>query len=341
MKSVSVIFGGVSTEHNISLRTAKFIYETLDRTKFKVRPVYISRAGEWLIPEEYETAFPEVSTDDEFEELFRKSVHLKSSVFPLKKSFGSDIAFLGLHGGQGEDGTVQAVLHSEGIRHTGSGTAASALAMHKDKSNRVFRDAGFSVAPFFLVKKKEWEADFVRVLDSIDFPYPVFAKPNAGGSSVNTSKILNREELVQFLKRVFTEENEIIVQKCISGIEVSCAVLEINGDLHSFYPTEVVPKSEFFDFKAKYTKGGSEEITPARISKEITELVRQSAAYAHFVLGCSGYSRTDFIIENKIPYILETNTLPGMTETSLLPQQAAYEGYSMKQILTWILEVLV
>ena len=172
--------------------------------------------------------------------------------------------------------------------------------------------------------------------------FPVFIKPTTGGSSVGVGKANNIIEIVSKLNELFLTENSVLIQENISGIEVSCGVLEKkigqSYEAFSLYPTEIVPTNEFFDYEAKYKLGKSQEITPARISKELTDSIRESALLAHKILGCKGYSRTDFILQNNKPYILETNTLPGMTETSLIPQQAAYAGFAMKDVFDWLIQ---
>lgn len=341
MKTILVLFGGESTEHAISLKTGRFIFYTLDRTKYKVKPILITQRGKWLIPESEVSDLPQISGQEDyplvFEKEFRKLGVIESLGLPWGDRLG-DVVFLGLHGGNGENGNIQAYLTLLGIPFTGSEVLASALAMDKEKANYLFQSQGLMVAPFFTVTKQTLEG-IAQDMNSHKMSFPVFVKPNQGGSSVGAGIAHDMGELKVRLESVFALEYKAIVQNLVKGVEVSCGVIEYPDQAvpdvftpSPLFPTEIVPKSDFFDFHAKY-QGKSEEITPARLSAELTSQVRAMAVLAHKVLGCKGYSRSDFLIQNEIPFILETNTLPGMTETSLIPQQVAYQGKNMKDVL--------
>lgn len=346
MIQVCLLFGGKSSEHFISLKTGSFIFNTLDKSKYKIKPILITEKGTWLIPKNFPNSIPSLSVNDNsvvYEKLFRS---LNVQEFVLPNSLDCDVVFLGLHGGHGENGTIQAYLELLQIPYTGSKVLASALAMDKEKSNFIYKANGFYVANFTTFHKNETspfeESKILNKLKQHEVSFPCFVKPNNGGSSVGAGIAHNVTELKQRLDYVFQLENKAFIQNLLQGIEVSCGVIEFKTQTSfqpkPLYPTQILPKSAFFDFKAKYEAGESEEITPAPISEELTNKVRNMAVLAHNVLGCSAYSRTDFIIQNEIPYILETNTLPGMTETSLIPQQVRYENKDMKEILDLLLE---
>lgn len=346
MISVFLLFGGKSTEHFISLKTGSFIFRTLDRTKYNVKPILITEEGKWLIPREFPSSLPELSVNVNsviYEKLFREQ---PINEFYLPKSLDCDVVFLGLHGGEGENGTIQAFLELLRVPYTGSKVLASALAMDKEKSNFLYKAIGLNVANFTTFTKKEFsflsEAEIQKRLTQKEISFPCFVKPNNGGSSVGAGIANHLTELKQRLQTVFNLEEKAFVQNLLKGMEVSCGVIEFKSkagfQARSLYPTQILPKSEFFDFEAKYKKGGSEEITPAPISEELTNQVRNMSLLAHNVLGCKAYSRTDFIIQDGVPFILETNTLPGMTETSLIPQQVRYEKMDMKDILDLLIE---
>lgn len=348
---VGLLLGGSSTEHEISLKSARFIYETLDRANYQVKPILISKSGVWWVPSEFEKPYPsETELDsDNYALSFEKAFCEKQGISPenrttlvsLSNLENIQVFFNGLHGGAGEDGRVQGFLETIGKPYTGSGVLASALAMDKKRSNLLFDKWGLKVAPNLEIEKKDKEK--VRyILENSRLQFPVFLKPTLGGSSVCTSRASEIGEAVQFLKKAFETEDRFLVQELIQGTEVSIGVVEKwNGTsfhLEALVPTEIRPKSEFFDYKAKYTKGGSEEITPAPVSKSITTELQKQAIIAHEGLGCAGYSRTDFIIRDGVPHILETNTLPGMTGTSLIPQQAKAVGIEMKDLFHWLLQ---
>jgi D-alanine-D-alanine ligase len=340
-KKIAVLFGGNSSEHEISLKSGRFIFETLDKQKYDLIPILLNKKGEWLYPNSPITTFPGkiglTSSDLEFE--FFKDFNNKNRNFPL--FLEPDVCFLGFHGGEGENGTIQGFLSTLRIPYTGSGITASSIAMDKFISNQIFEKNNFYVSPYFEIKKLEYIHDKEKILESIN-SYPYFVKPTNGGSSVCTGIVNNKIELDKILINLFEIDSRALLQKPIKGVEVSCGVIEkkINNIFTPIplYPTEIIPNGEFFDFESKYNLGGSKEITPARISDNMMKMVRILAVKAHSVLGCKGYSRTDFIIENEIPYILETNTLPGMTETSLIPQQVVHSGDTMSLVFDLLIE---
>ncbi len=352
MLKIALLLGGKSTEHEISLKSASFIYHTLDRDKYVVTPILVDKKGNWLIPNSQNVNLPDIKSisqkfplekvSEEFKKQFIESNQILSSEGISLTSLDSDLVFIGLHGGEGENGILQAFLQMNSVPYTGSGVLASALAMDKERANYLFLSAGLRVANFINVKRKDYLLSGEGFLANFHLNFPVFIKPTMGGSSVGVGKASNILEIASKLKELFSKEESILVQENVSGIEVSCGVLEKKTG-HSFeatplYPTEILPSNDFFDYEAKYAVGKSQEITPARISKELTEIIREASLLAHKILGCRGYSRTDFIIQDNIPYILETNTLPGMTETSLIPQQAAYSSFAMKDVFDWLIE---
>ncbi|TGK48428.1 D-alanine--D-alanine ligase [Leptospira bouyouniensis] len=341
---IALLFGGVSGEHIISVRTSAFIFATIDREKYEIHPIYIDSNGKFWIPTVEKPIYPDPTgkTELEFLEEFVQAnkIMIPSDPIELKK-LGVSSAFLGLHGGSGEDGRIQGFLDTIGIPHTGSGVLASALAMDKFRANILFQSIGIPVAPFIELEKGK--SDPRKTLLNLSFSYPVFIKPTLGGSSVNTGMAKTAEEAMTLVDKIFVTDDRVLVQKLISGTEVSIGVLEKpEGKKRrpfALVPTEIRPKSEFFDFEAKYTKGASEEITPAPVGESITKTLQEYTLQCHEILGCKGYSRTDFIISEGIPYILETNTLPGMTGTSLIPQQAKALGIDMKDVFNWLLEI--
>ncbi|MCG6140696.1 D-alanine--D-alanine ligase [Leptospira mtsangambouensis] len=341
---IALLFGGISGEHIISIRSSYFIFNTIDREKYQVCPVYIDQLGKFWIPDGKDPAYPDPAGKSETEflnEFTSVNGMTKPSSGAGLLEHGFQAAFLGLHGGAGEDGRIQGFLDVLEIPHTGSGVLASALAMDKYRANLLFQTVGIPVAPF--VDLEKGKSDARKTVLNLPFPFPVFIKPTLGGSSVNTGMAKTPEEAMVLIDKIFVSEDRVLIQKLISGTEVSIGVLERSeGEKRipfPLVPTEIRPKSEFFDFEAKYTKGGSEEITPAPVGDEITKKLQDYTLKCHEILGCKGYSRTDFIISDGIPYVLETNTLPGMTGTSLIPQQAKALGIEMKEVFTWLLRI--
>ena len=352
MIKVALLIGGKSTEHEISLKSSSFIYATLDREKYEVTPVLIDKKGNWIIPNSRNAILPDIKTiiknfpheevSEEFKKQFMNQNEILSASGISLSNLECDLVFIGLHGGEGENGVLQAFLQMNSIAYTGSGVLASALAMDKERANYLFLSAGLKVANFINVMRKDFYLSGEGFLKNFQLNFPVFIKPTMGGSSVGVGKANNILEVASKIKELFYKEESVLIQENISGVEVSCGVIEKKSG-HSFealslHPTEIVPSNDFFDYEAKYSVGKSHEITPARISNELTSNIQESALLAHKILGCKGYSRTDFIIQDGHSYVLETNTLPGMTETSLIPQQAAYAGYPMDDVFDWLIE---
>jgi len=228
---------------------------------------------------------------------------------------GVDAAFIALHGRYGEDGCVQGLLELMNIPYTGSGVLASALAMHKLYSKQTFASSGILTAPFQLVRRGQQVS-----LKDLSFGLPVVVKPVQEGSSVGISIVKTENELDAAVELAFRYDDEILVEQFIKGQEVQVGIL----DDSPIGAIEIIPKNEFYDFEAKYTNGMAEHVFPARLEKPLYEKALQVGLAAHRALGCRGYSRVDLLVTSQEEcYVLEVNTLPGMTALSLLPEIAA------------------
>lgn len=302
---IAVLSGGPSAEYAVSLNTGRQVMKNLDKKKYGARRVVISKTGKWAL----------------------------SPVF-IKKNF--DAVFLAMHGEYGEDGTIQKILEKNKILFTGSGARASRLGMDKIRSGAVFRQAGLNVPRFIKARNIfPFEKGGLRGIS-----FPIVVKPNDRGSSVGTGVARNPKELAVKIKKARKFSGDILIQEYIKGREFTCGVLEIGGRPRAFLPTEIIPKtSGFFDYFAKYTKGASQEITPPPnlLKIKIAEL-QKIALRAHQAIGCCGFSRTDMILgpDDKF-YVLEINTIPGLTETSLFPKAAKASGISFKKLLDLII----
>ncbi len=346
MKKIAVLMGGKSTEHEISLLTGTFIFKTLSREKYEVKAVPIDKNGNWIIPETFENCLPEPDNSGQrYSDKFVSKFEMKNNIISRDsiaiEKLNCDLVFLGLHGGEGEDGTIQGLLKSYGIPFTGSGVLASALAMDKNRSNMLFKNIGLNVARFQEIARQEFLNGSFQI-EKINLTFPIFVKPTFGGSSVGVGKVKNAMDLKIKLQNLFQKEEKILLQEFVEGREISCGVIEKKVD-NKFIPfalpaTEIIPENDFFDYESKYVVGKSREITPADIPHDQMKKIQESALAAHNILGCEGYSRTDFIIRDHIPFILETNTLPGMTSTSILPQQARFIGLKMEDLLDNLIE---
>lgn len=243
---------------------------------------------------------------------------------------GIEVAFIALHGRYGEDGAVQGMLELMGIPYTGSGVLASALAMNKVFAKKVFSASGLTVASYLVLHRGE------RLnLSTSDFSLPVVIKPSQEGSSVGVGIVRTEAQIEAALELAFKYDKDILVEQFIQGSEVQVGIV---GD-KALGAIEIVPKNEFYDFEAKYTPGMAEHIFPARLAEDIYRKVLQDALKAHEALGCSDYSRVDFLVtEQGECYILEVNTLPGMTSISLLPEIAQGVGINFEDLVERILE---
>jgi D-alanine-D-alanine ligase len=314
---VAVFMGGRSDEHDVSINSGKKVLSALAGRE--ALSVVIERDGRWIVGGEAQ-----------------RSAGAAIDVVKQK----ADVAFLALHGPFGEDGTIQGFLEVNQIAYTGSGVAASALAMDKPRTKIVYRHFGLSTPDFFFVDRATWreqkKSDLDRAQDVVSFPCVV--KPARLGSSVGISFPKDKAELERAIDQLLLRTEDVIVERFVKGRELTCGVLAIDHEQRVFPlpPTEIIPgaKHAFFDYTAKYTPGATEEITPARISPEATQRVQSLALQAHRALGCRDFSRTDFILtDDNQALILETNTIPGLTETSLLPQGAAALGIDYASLI--------
>lgn len=240
-----------------------------------------------------------------------------------------DVAFINLHGSPGEDGLIQALLDRAGCPYQGSGPAASFLALHKAGAKQLFREAGLLTPEWIFLPRRPssgWEPEL---------PYPLFVKSNTGGSSLHLFRVGHAGELWAALDALFGAGEEVIIEPAITGVEVTCGVL---GE-EALPPLLIRPSSSFFDYHSKYAVGGAQEICPAPLPADVLLAAQNMALAAHNALGLSGYSRSDFILdEQQRLFLLESNTIPGMTATSLVPQEAAVHGLDFADLVERLLQ---
>ncbi len=321
---VVIIGGGPSGEHEVSLSSSRQMLSSLDVNHYEVSAVLISKQNKWGFGEELDSIKPVLSLLDGLKQL---------------QNIRPDIVLIGLHGNFGEDGKLQAFLESLNIPFTGSGSFASSLAMDKVVSQELMHAHGLEIIKTVDFWRDDWDINHGQILDlCATLGKGIMVKPADGGSSVGICKNLDRTSLAKDIEETFKHTEHIMVQPCVVGREFSCGVIEQNGQLNALPATEIIPKnSDFFDYEAKYQPGASDEITPAQIEPELMLKIQEASAKAHLAHGCQGYSRTDFILSGDNLFVLELNTLPGMTETSLLPQQAKAAGISFSELLDIII----
>ncbi|WIF96010.1 D-alanine--D-alanine ligase [Caminicella sporogenes] len=333
--NVGIIFGGKSAEHEVSLMSAASIMRAIDKEKYNVIPIGITKRGNWMM---YDGPIEKIE-NGQWENISNKLIKDRPeenifSVIPIgDKSLGDkippvlidkiDVVFPVLHGPYGEDGTIQGLLEMADIPYVGAGVLASSLCMDKVYAKKIFEFEGLSVVDYFVIFKDELEKNIKDYISAVEknFNYPVFIKPANLGSSVGITKAHNRDELINGLYEAAKYDRKIMVEKCIDCREIECAVLG-NDKPKASVVGEIIPSHEFYDYEAKYFDDEkSKMVIPADIPEEISDKIRKIAVKAYKALECSGLSRVDFFLEkgtNKI-YINEINTMPGFTKYSMYP----------------------
>ena len=314
--TVLVLMGGQSSEHDVSLNSGKKAAAALEEEGYHVIPVLIGRDGRWLLPDGTGLS----------------AARAAGTI----KDLGVDCVFIALHGTFGEDGRIQGFLDIVGVPYTGTGCAASALAMDKVRCKAVVQAQGIRVAGHLALDRATWAADSGAVTDAVakDIGLPCVVKAARGGSSVGVVIVQNIDDLEPAILEVLEEDDYLMIEEFIAGREVTCGVIdaEPSGLIRPLPITEIRPRNAaFFDYDAKYTPGATEEITPADLPDEVAQTVEEMAVYVHDIVGCRGWSRSDFMIGDGGPVWIEVNTVPGLTETSLYPQAAAAAGNSLRR----------
>jgi D-alanine-D-alanine ligase len=246
-----------------------------------------------------------------------------------------EYAYIMIHGTPGEDGILQGYFEMLGIPYSTCGVQSSALTFNKNFCNKYLQSCGIQLARSIrLHSGAQWNPS--EVVDKLGLP--LFVKPNAGGSSFGITKVKKEEELSGAVARAMDESNEVLIEQFIDGKEFTCGVVKIGEKKLVLPVTEVIPKNEFFDYEAKYTPGMAEEITPARISAELTKQVQALSAEIYDLCNCKGIVRVDYILKEDTFFFLEINTVPGMTATSFIPQQVKAAGLNLTDLLTEIIQ---
>ena len=343
---VAVLMGGPSRERGVSLASGAAVAAALARRGHDVLPVTIAQDGRWELPPASVRELPGVRDPADPGRGLAQSP--AGAVVRLRDGDGApvDAVFVALHGSYGEDGTVQGFLQTIAIPFTGSGVAASAFAMDKERTKEVLSHHGLRTSPWASTDREEWARDERGALDRIVSAtgFPAVVKPPCDGSSFGVSLAKDRDELrAAITAGLAGTDARVLVERRVAGTEVTCPVLGNRGGVLRALPlVEIVPKGrEFFDYEAKY-EGKSDEICPARVTDAVAERVRAAAITAHRVLGCDGISRSDFIVEaDGTPVYLETNTVPGMTQASLCPLSARHAGMSFEDLCEELLRLAV
>lgn len=307
--NIAVLRGGPSAEYEISLKTGANVLEALPKNKYKAFDIFISRDGQW---------------------------HYLGKPIKLPGIFRHmDVAFNALHGEFGEDGRAQKILEQHCVPYTGSRVLASCLAIRKDLARKAFKDAGLKIAPAVSMTWIDNPEKTAKIAIAEIGP-PFVVKPAGRGSSVGIHFANNFHELIAAIKKTLEFDSNILIEKKIKGREATCGILDdFRGQRHYALPTvEIIPpaKKQFFDYESKYD-GTSQEICPGRFDEKTRLAIQDIAGRAHRALGCRHYSRSDMIVARDGIYLLETNTLPGLTSQSLFPKAAEAIGCTFPQLL--------
>ncbi len=331
-KRIAVIFGGKSSEHEISRISASYVISKIPTDKYEVLTIGITKKGKWMLYTGSTQAISDGSWEDDKN---NKTAFITpdASVAGLAviteggcKIIKLDVIFPVLHGKNGEDGTIQGLFELSGIPYVGCGVLASADCMDKVVANIMLEQCGIDQAKFTWFYSSDYQKSpdkYIEQTEQALLKYPVFVKPANAGSSVGISKASNREELQKAIETAMKEDSKILIEENIVGKEVECAVLG-NDDPMASIPGEIAPASEFYDYDAKYNNAASELFIPARISDELIYKLRVTALKAYRALGCTGLSRVDFFVTDEGRVLLnEINTLPGFTSISMYPKLMA------------------
>lgn len=341
-KKIAILFGGHSTEHEVSLQSAYSVLENIDTERFEIIPVGITKGGDWY---HYTGNYENIAAgtwNSDTSNLYAVCFSQNRSVGGFLEFIGNgyairkiDLAFPVLHGKNGEDGTVQGLLELAGIPIVGCGTLSSALCMDKDRAHKLVLQEGISVPKSVTFKKRDIAAALREIHTILSFP--VFVKPVRSGSSFGVTKVTEPEELVVAVKLAFQHDSEVIVEEAIEGIEVGCAVLGID-ELTVGRVDEIELSGGFFDYTEKYTLKTSKIHVPARVDAETEKRIQQAAKTIYRALGCSGFARVDMFLTPSGEIVFnEVNTVPGFTSHSRYPNMMKGIGLSFSQMLDKLL----
>ena len=320
MKKLAVVCGGNSGEKVISLKSSEFVIQSLNPNKYQGYQVIIEdKAWNYIAPDG--TSYP-IDKNDFSVKL--DGVHIKF-----------DVVFNIIHGDPGENGKLQAYFEMLGIPNTSSDSTVSALTFNKAYCNHIVRDLGVNVAASVHLFKSN-TIDVEAILNKVGIP--CFVKPNSGGSSIGMSRVNTEEDLVPAIEKAFAVDNEILIEEFFEGRELTCGVMQTQGQMVVFPICEVVSKKEFFDYEAKYNDDLVDELIPAPIDNSVAEVIKANAVFLYKRLHLSGVARIDFIFNNDEYIFLEVNTIPGLSAQSIVPNMARAYGWSDSELIDRIID---
>lgn len=343
---VCVLFGGESSEYEISLRSAYSIIQNLDKEIYEIILVGITKDGKWYL---FDKNIDDIPTDNWYDDTLLSvgvnHAEKKSELIILStnKRIPFDVCFPVLHGKNGEDGTIQGLFDLAGIKYVGMNLIGSALGMDKTFAKLVFQNEGINQAKWVTMKKYQL-TDIDHYINEMEekLGYPMFVKPANAGSSIGIGKAKNKDELIDAINEAFKFDYKILVEEFIEGHEVECAVLGYDDNVISSYVGEVLACDEFYTYDAKYSsQSTSQTLIPANISDKHSQIIRKNAIKAFKALDGCGLSRVDFFVneDKDMVYINEINTMPGFTSISMYPKLFEKTGIKYKELLTKLINI--
>lgn len=319
MINIAVLAGGYTSEREISIKSGTEVFNNLDRLLFNPYFVEVNKDALFCLIDSH-----------------RYKVDMNDfSIIVSSNKIKFDYAFIVLHGSPGEDGKIQAYLDLINIPYSASGVFASLITYNKLACKKMLINNNISMAKSVVITKGQ---DFLidEIINYLGLP--CFVKPNTSGSSFGVTKVYEKNKFVDAVNEAYKEDDTVLIEEFIEGIEVSCGILKTKSQEMIFGITEIDTKNDFFDTEAKYDPSLTNEITPARISEIAANKVKINTSNIYTALNCKGIVRIDYIIKDNIPYFLEVNSIPGMSASSIIPKQIRYQNKSIKEILTLVVE---
>ncbi|HMZ45725.1 MAG TPA: D-alanine--D-alanine ligase [Chitinophagaceae bacterium] len=320
-KCIAIVTGGYSKEAEISYKSVITVTNNIDKQKFDWYIIDINPEGWWYLNDANEKIFVNKNNF---------TIDVNNTTITL------DAVLMCMHGTPGEDGKLQGYFDMIGLPYTSCNAAVSALTFNKKFTVSVAANSGINVAKSIMLFKNN-SINEKEIAQQLKFP--VFVKPNNGGSSIGMSKVYETSNLSAAISKAFEEDDQILIEEFIAGRELTIGVFKTKGEIITLPITEIITKNDYFDYKAKYL-GESDEITPANVEETIAEKIRNAAKKAYQVFNCNGIVRIDFIFESKLqqPFMLEINTVPGQSAESIVPQQVKAMGWSLQDFYTALIE---
>ncbi len=346
-KTVGILFGGRSSEHEVSLRSAEAVFKQIDKSLYEVKAIGIDREGRWYLDQNPPVLSAEPSKEVRLPLTWAHEVPVLEYVHDANKKEKIDLFFPVLHGPLYEDGAIQGVFELTNVPFAGAGVMGSSLAMHKDVSKQLLSHHGIPIVPAIAIDRSFWKHSRSMILDEAkkQMDYPLFVKPNNMGSSIGVHKVATEKELVDAIKDAFQYDEKVLLEQGVDAREIEFSVLENlaedKGPLVSA-PGEIILKHGFYSYQAKYIEeDGAKLIVPTHLEKDILEKAQKIAAHSFDAIGCEGMARVDLFIDKKTGeiFVNELNTLPGFTSISMYPKLWEASGVSFPKLLNHLIQL--